>query len=136
MKHVQKLFNLFFVLALLAGLIGLAQPVQASAPLLAGLWVTNGSVHTTLLSGSTLYIGGDFTYVGPPTGSFAALDANGAPDLAFPPVNGTVYVITADGAGIWEGGLPISAATRAPTWPISRPIRASILPGTRAPMIG
>jgi hypothetical protein len=104
MKYFCKLSNLFLVLALLVGLLGLAQPAQASAPLMADLWVPNGSVQAILLSGSTLYIGGNFTYVGPPTGSFAALDAGGAPDRAFPPVSGTINAIAPDGAGGWYVG--------------------------------
>jgi hypothetical protein len=71
---------------------------------MAELWVTNGPVNATLLSGSTLYIGGSFTYVGPPIGSFAALDAAGAPDRTFPPVNGTISAIAPDGAGGWYVG--------------------------------
>jgi hypothetical protein len=108
-KHFCKFLNLFFVLALLAGLMGLAQPVQASAPLLADLWVPNGPVMASLISGSTLYIGGDFTYIGPPTGGFAALNSSGAPDLSLPPVNGSVYAIAADGAGGWYLGGSFSA---------------------------
>src|SRR5260370_35201211 len=37
-----------------------------------GFWVTNEPVRASLLVGSTLYIGGDFTYEGPPTGHPAA----------------------------------------------------------------
>jgi hypothetical protein len=104
MYAYRKFSNFFLVLALLAGLVGLALPVQAATPMMADLWVANGTVWTTLLSGNTLYIGGQFTYVGPPTGGFAALDAGGAPDKAFPPVNGTIFAIAADGAGGWYVG--------------------------------
>jgi hypothetical protein len=106
MKHSRfsYFFALLSVLALMAGLLGMAQPAQASAPRVADLWVTDGMVDSTLVSGNTLYIGGAFRYVGPPTGSFAALDASGAPDLTFPPVEGSVHAIAPDGNGGWYLG--------------------------------
>ena len=40
-------------------------------------WVTNGVVRAIAIApDGTTYIGGDFTYVGPNTGSGAALDAS------------------------------------------------------------
>ena len=32
-------------------------------------WVTNGGVNAIVMTGSTVYIGGSFTVVGPPTGN-------------------------------------------------------------------
>jgi uncharacterized membrane protein YtjA (UPF0391 family) len=116
MKNFYKLSNLFFVLALVAGLLGLAQPARAAAEIAGDLWVTNAMVTSSLLSGNTLYIGGSFTYVGPPTGGFGVLNASGVPDRAFPPVGGSISAIAPDGVGGWYiaghftnvGGYPCS----------------------------
>jgi hypothetical protein len=65
------------------------------------VWVTNGSVNAIATApDGTTYIGGSFTYVGPMTGSAAALNAtSGAPDMTFPYVDGTVHAAVTDGAG-------------------------------------
>ncbi|HLE32849.1 MAG TPA: hypothetical protein VJB38_09595, partial [Bacteroidota bacterium] len=72
----------------------LSQTVQEN------LYVTNGTVRAVLANGNTIYIAGDFTIVGPYTGSGVALDtASGAYDAAFPKVNGTIRAVVPDGAG-------------------------------------
>jgi len=38
-------------------------------------WVTNGGVNAIVTTPTTTYIGGEFTYVGPCTGSFVPIDA-------------------------------------------------------------
>jgi len=69
------------------------------------LWVTNGRVRTTQVYSGTVYLGGDFTYVGPATGSGAALSTStGTPDLSLPRINGQVQVVQPDGAGGWYVG--------------------------------
>ena len=69
------------------------------------MWVTNGEVDAIATSGSTIYIGGTFTRVGPNTGSFAGIDANsGAPIANWPRVVGVVYCSAPDGAGGWYIG--------------------------------
>ena len=69
------------------------------------LWVTNGPVYATALSGKTLYIGGAFTYVGPYTGGGVPTDAtDGLPIPGFPKVQGSVRAIAADGSGGWYIG--------------------------------
>jgi len=65
------------------------------------VWVTNGTVRATAIGpDGTTYIGGDFTYVGPATGSGVALNAtSGARDTSFPFVDGRVDAAVPDGAG-------------------------------------
>jgi hypothetical protein len=99
------------LLALLAVAVGGATPsVSASAAQSAptiqeNLWATNGNVRSTVVAGNTLYVGGDFSYVGPVTGHGAAIGANtGAVDPRLPRVNGDVNAVAADGAGGWYVG--------------------------------
>jgi hypothetical protein len=96
---MRKLF-LFFVF--LSGAALLAQSVDNN------LWITDGGIYTSYYdaSNSTLYIGGQFQYVGPNSGYFTKVDTiNGNnPDLTIPKVNGTVYCIAQDGSGGWYVG--------------------------------
>ena len=80
----------------------LVAPAAIAQSLQSDLYVANGAVNAMAVSGNTLYIGGSFTSVGPPTGSGAALDvASGTPNLALPKILGKVYAVTADGFGGW-----------------------------------
>ncbi len=59
---------------------------------------------------ATLYIGGDFGYVGPATGSGVGLPADplqprdDRPLAGYPAINGPVYAVVADGSGGWYVG--------------------------------
>src|SRR5215510_1498364 len=79
--------------------------------------VADNPVEAAVLSGSTLYIGGDFTTLGPATGAGVLLDpATGSLIGGFPQVTGTVYCAAPDGSGGWfiggsftrVGGFPRS----------------------------
>jgi hypothetical protein len=97
--------GLLLAVALLLSSLVLPARTQAEGGVNTSLWVANGNVIDVALSGTTLYLGGAFTYVGPLTGGFAALDAgSGAPNLALPPTNGTVRVVVPDGSGGWYIG--------------------------------
>jgi len=72
-------------------------------------------VRAAVLDGSTLYIGGDFTRLGPVTGSGVPIDVHtAAPAAGFPMIVGDVACALADGAGGWfiggdftsVGGVP------------------------------
>jgi len=78
-------------------------------------WVTNGPVYTLARNETTLFLGGKFTYAGPPTGSGLLTDGTtGALDNRMPAVNGLIRCVVPDGAGGWYlggdftkiGGLP------------------------------
>ena len=79
------------------------------------LWVTDGNVYALALSGSTLYLGGQFAYVGPNTGSFVGLDATtGALSAGWPRVEGSVLAAVPDGAGGWYLGGRFQRVAGAP----------------------
>ena len=68
-------------------------------------WVPNSMVRTAVLDGPTLYIGGDFTRIGPVTGCGVPLDVgSGVPVTGFPIIAGDVSCALADGAGGWFVG--------------------------------
>src|SRR5437879_673224 len=68
-------------------------------------YVTNGTVNAAVVSGNTLYIGGEFTQVGPATGGGVAIDeASGAPLVVSPSVTGIVLAVVPDGSGGWYIG--------------------------------
>ena len=64
-------------------------------------------MQAVAVSGSTAYLGGYFSYVGPPTGSFVSVDSTtGALATPWPLVGGDVRAVVADGQGGWFiGGL-------------------------------
>ena len=67
------------------------------------LWVTDGVVHAVARSNNTIYLGGDFKYVGPNTGTGAALDRNTGllATQQFSHVNGDINAVVPDGKGGW-----------------------------------
>src|SRR5256885_3080520 len=79
--------------------VGRAQTVDTT------LWVTDGLVRAVVSDGSTIYIGGTFTQVGPATGCGFAIDAStGAAQLPYPRVAGAVNAVAPDGSGGWYLG--------------------------------
>ena len=80
-KNISFLFIIYILLfPILLGLI--SPPFIHAQTVDNNLWVTNGDVNAIVRSANTIYIGGHFTYVGPPTGYGAAIDINtGNPNL-------------------------------------------------------
>ena len=65
-------------------------------------WDTNGTVRCFATKGDTLFVGGDFTHVGPFTGGLLPVDATtGSSAASFGIVDGDVNVVISDGAGGW-----------------------------------
>jgi hypothetical protein len=76
---------------------------------------TNGLVRSTVLSGNTLYIGGQFTQVGPASGGWLPIDATtGVLVSGFPKVGGAVQSFAPDGAGGWFIGGAFTAVGGVP----------------------
>lgn len=87
-----------FFLLLFSMFISLGGAESDATGLDDSFYVTDGPVHAIVDAGSTLYIGGDFTAVGPRTGSGVGLDTTGGNmDTEFPQVIGTVRVAISDG---------------------------------------
>lgn len=68
--------------------------------------VTDGEVMAIATApDGTAYIGGNFSYVGPRTGSAVPINAStGQLPANFPEVNGSVFAVTPDGSGGWYIG--------------------------------
>lgn len=65
-------------------------------------WVTNGPVNSIVRTSTTVYLGGNFTRVGPAMGGFVPISAaTGKVAARFPRISGTVYACIPDGAGGW-----------------------------------
>lgn len=78
-----------------------AQVVPERTPI-PGAWGPNGPVSDSAVVGDTIFLGGAFDYVGPPTGAFATVDtANGQSLVTGPGVPLESVNATSDGAGGW-----------------------------------
>jgi hypothetical protein len=76
-------------------------------------WITNGSVDAIVTRGSTCYIGGIFSRVGPYTGHGVPVDTAGNPAPGFATVDGPVVAVAGDGQGGWYiGGSFTTAGTQ------------------------
>lgn len=104
----------FVLLAILMSVELWAQ--TGSVPVDTNIWIPNGLVRTIVKSNNTLYLGGNFSYVGPNTGGGVPIGTvSGATVNGFPKIHGTVETVVADGAGGWfvggdfdkVSGLPI-----------------------------
>lgn len=68
-------------------------------------WRPDGPVNAILVTNDTIYLGGQFSYVGPSTGGAGVIDATtGSIQDGFPRVEGIVYSSAPDGAGGWYLG--------------------------------
>jgi hypothetical protein len=73
-------------------------------------WRTDGPVLAILVTNNTVYLGGQFNYVGPDTGGAGVVDATtGELRRGFPLVNGPVYSAAPDGRGGWYIGGAFSS---------------------------
>lgn len=89
-----------------AVIAGLARAGATQAQTLdSDFWTPNGTVRAAVREGSSLWITGDFTRIGPWTGNLAVLDSvGGAPVPGVPEVDGEVRAFLPDDAGGWYIG--------------------------------
>lgn len=82
--------------ALLAAGAATAQTVREDLP------IANGTVNAVAVSGTTLYLGGSFSAIGPTSGTGVPIDGTtGAPVSGYPRVDGLINAVVSDGAGGW-----------------------------------
>ena len=105
-------------LALAAATAALALPAAAAADAVTApveTWVPDGEVKALAVSGSTAYLGGNFSRIGPYTGSSALFDsATGDVRKPWPEVDGLVNAIASDGSGGWYLGGDFRAVAGVP----------------------
>ena len=109
------------------GAVAPQPPPARPAPL--ANYVTNGTVDALARDGGTLFLGGAFSRIGPPTGGGVALDPATGPPATHPDVRGIGFAIVPDAAGgdhlggrfTHVGGLPRkNSRTCSPTAPSIR----------------
>jgi hypothetical protein len=105
-----------------------AQSLPEATPIPA--WGTNGPVRTMTRVGDTLFIGGEFSVVGPPTGGLAIADAADAAVVTTTSDVGTVSLLASDGDGGWYAATTREVIGGAFTGPTVLRITAQ---GTRHP---
>ena len=91
--------------------------------------VTDGQVRAMVRSGNTLFIGGDFSRVGPATGCLVPIDAASAVPLSLPMVAGEVHEVAPDGAGGWYVGGLFSSVAGVPRANLAHVGHAILRPG-------
>src|SRR6478736_3213441 len=85
---------IFFFIFSFSQIIAFSQTIDTSA------WTTNGAVKSVVKNGNTIYMGGEFSYIGLNTGSAAPVNKNtGKPVEKYPKVDGEVKCIVEDGQG-------------------------------------
>jgi trimeric autotransporter adhesin len=89
----------FVMAAALLSAVSQAQTVRSNVP--ARHWVTDGDVLAVAATSSAVYIGGDFTLIGPPTGAWVGVTAAGRVGPIRGTVDGVVSASVADGHGGW-----------------------------------
>lgn len=93
-RHRHWAFSFCMALSTLLASVAEGQVIDPAFP------VTNYPPSCVHLYGDTLYVGGDFTYMGPATGPLAAIDlVTGAPSETWPAVGGQILAIEPDGDG-------------------------------------
>jgi len=73
-----------------------------------------GGRFSTVEDDSRLYIGGDFTYIGPSTGSGVVVSTTGDVQSDWPEIDGDIYTAISDGADGWYIGGSFSRVGAAP----------------------
>lgn len=124
LDHATARFHAWLRVASAAALLMacVVYTAQAQVPKLdRSTWVVNGGISSIVPMGNTIYIGGGFSYVGPNTGLFAAMDTHtGITQEGWPFVAGqywgfgSIDCLEPDGSGGWYiagnftsvGGVP------------------------------
>jgi outer membrane protein assembly factor BamB len=99
---MYRIVSCYLVLAA-SILIGVAPAVAQEVH--KDLWVPDDRAFASAVVNDHLYLGGSFTYVGPPTGPSAVIDMETLEaDLSIARIQGRVHVVEPDGDGGWFVG--------------------------------
>jgi hypothetical protein len=103
-------------------------------------WIAGGRSYTgvkaSAVANGVLYVGGDFTYIGPKTGTFSKISlAGGVADTAWPKVAGSVNAVASDGAGGWYAGGSINSVNGVATSVVVHVTAAGTVDSTFTPSI-
>ncbi len=140
--RVESLWLLSTLVALSIASTGSAQTLSNSPR--RDFWITDDDVHCLAQNECTLYVGGAFTFVGPNTGPFAAINAvtgQAIPPFApttIDPTPGTprrVYAVASDGAGGWFIGGDFLAISGMPRSRLAHVFGNGALDPTWAPAV-
>jgi trimeric autotransporter adhesin len=93
--------SLAVVTAVLGGAVPGARGGTAHEVEPVSVWVADGTVSTIAATPSGVFVGGDFSLLGRPTGSWVAVTAAGTPIAPRPVVEGEVSTADSDGSGGW-----------------------------------
>ena len=100
-RMTRSLVVLRITLAVLLGTPTLSRAQIVPEPTPVPMWGVNGEVRALARVGRTLYVGGNFDVVGPPSGGMAAVSA-ADPSAVTPSTGvGTASTLVSDGAGGW-----------------------------------
>jgi hypothetical protein len=95
------IFSSFFIL----NLSKFAYAITISNTPNESTWITNGPILAIVSSTSTVYLGGNFTFVGPYTGNGAPISATSSLVVSpHPRVSGLIYTTVSDNSGGWYIG--------------------------------
>ena len=103
--------------SVIIGVIALVAPLSAgrAQQLDPDQWGANGTVSAMAASGDTVFLGGDFSLIGPVSGGGGELSLrDGRPTPNFPRVTGTIRAALPDGQGGWFVGGTFSALEGVP----------------------
>ena len=104
----RRLLSIAVLWCLLAGVM--TAVVSTAGPAQAGFepgesWVTDGTVLSIVHANDRIYIGGNFSKVGPNTGGGAVVAASsGLYDASVGTIDGSIYAAVPDGSGGWYIG--------------------------------
>ncbi|NUR76732.1 MAG: hypothetical protein HOQ28_10670, partial [Thermoleophilia bacterium] len=85
--------------ALVCCAVSAARSTHAVEP--ASVWIADGTVSAIAPTANGVFIGGEFSLLGRPTGSWVDVTASGTPVARRPLIEGTVSTAASDGAGGW-----------------------------------
>ncbi|VAW84789.1 hypothetical protein MNBD_GAMMA16-1355 [hydrothermal vent metagenome] len=106
----KSLFAVFALVILTLCLFSLSTASLAVTLPEKRIWVTDGTVNAIVTAQTSIYIGGDFNYVGPNTGPGVSLNtSNPQPSIRDPIISGgspksSVFAVLPDGDGGWYVG--------------------------------